>query len=468
MDLTQEQADAVNDLSTLVAVSARPGSGKTRVVIAKVKQLVEQGIEPWVLTFTTKAAKEIRDRIDAECGVNLQRCGTFHSVFYDGRSPVACELEEKDKQQLWKQEEGEYPTITYDMILASVLERGLPEVPSHCIVDECQDNDETQWKIVQMLIDMGTTVMLVGDLDQSIYGWRDAVPEVAEHYFRMAADKYNARHELTQSFRNHPDITRFARGVLANEATGENSCVRKQGVFDFLSQGAHVDAILCRTNRDVDIMCRMLGEHNVPVSQAVDRKSLQKFQAWMGLIAMPFSVSKFVAATGVGRKELALTRKESMRKEIPMLQAYREATGNREFDIAESVSKYCENQLNADAVSSIYLTYCGDSERAAMQLAQQFGSHTPKDAAAEACVGLLTPTTDAGVKVMTMHGAKGLEFDTVAIPSSSRRQALHGELARLVYVAVTRARHGVTFVESDVFSPVGLHLFTDSAYYSTH
>ncbi|MCM1110462.1 MAG: UvrD-helicase domain-containing protein [Clostridium sp.] len=85
--LNQQQREAVEYLDGAELVIAGAGSGKTRVLTYKILHLLHQGYEPWrilALTFTNKAAREIRERIEAMLGPNTARniwMGTFHSVF---------------------------------------------------------------------------------------------------------------------------------------------------------------------------------------------------------------------------------------------------------------------------------------------------------------------------------------------------------------------------------------------------
>lgn len=84
--LNEVQQDAVKHTDGPVMVIAGPGSGKTRVLTYRIAYLISRGIEPWrilALTFTNKAAREMKERIEAVVGGGARRVwmGTFHSIF---------------------------------------------------------------------------------------------------------------------------------------------------------------------------------------------------------------------------------------------------------------------------------------------------------------------------------------------------------------------------------------------------
>ncbi len=84
--LNPVQYKAVTHINGPVLVIAGPGSGKTRVLTLRVAHLVQSGIAPWeilALTFTNKAAKEMKERISKVAGdkANQIWAGTFHSIF---------------------------------------------------------------------------------------------------------------------------------------------------------------------------------------------------------------------------------------------------------------------------------------------------------------------------------------------------------------------------------------------------
>lgn len=86
-ELNEQQRVAVEYLEGPQLVIAGAGSGKTRVLTYKIIHLLANGYEPWrilALTFTNKAAREMRERVNLKLGeqvANRLWMGTFHSVF---------------------------------------------------------------------------------------------------------------------------------------------------------------------------------------------------------------------------------------------------------------------------------------------------------------------------------------------------------------------------------------------------
>src|SRR6202012_2997261 len=86
-ELNDRQREAVLHKDGPIMIVAGAGSGKTKVLTTRIAHLLAQGVDAWnilALTFTNKAAKEMKERVEKILGNNEARnlyIGTFHSVF---------------------------------------------------------------------------------------------------------------------------------------------------------------------------------------------------------------------------------------------------------------------------------------------------------------------------------------------------------------------------------------------------
>src|ERR1700759_2541403 len=85
--LNDQQKEAVLHKDGPIMIVAGAGSGKTKVLTTRIAHLLAQGVQAWnilALTFTNKAAKEMKERVEKILGSSEARnlyIGTFHSVF---------------------------------------------------------------------------------------------------------------------------------------------------------------------------------------------------------------------------------------------------------------------------------------------------------------------------------------------------------------------------------------------------
>lgn len=288
--LNPYQKEAVLDESPACLVNANVGSGKTTVLTAKVRYLCEQkGVAPkdlMVLTFTNKAANEIRERLENLTGKEEDLCfGTFHSVAlrmlqtilpveelgYTKEFQVCIPEEEmqmaqqliteqnlqiKYKNRLKKrldqsrQKSGRKPKdygddferlctlleeekkkqnkMTYEELILHTgqLLQSHPEIlrPLWLIIDEVQDCDQSQLDLLDSLMGKDSHLFAVGDPNQVIYSWRGSAFQI----FFQLKNRYQAMElSLPINYRSSGTILSAARRFLQNGSTLEG--VKSEG-----------------------------------------------------------------------------------------------------------------------------------------------------------------------------------------------------------------------------------------------
>ena len=277
--LNEYQKAAVFDESSACLVNANVGSGKTMVLITKVMYLHYEKQIPYeqmvVLTFTNKAADEIKERLYAlEPEITEEQLwgfGTFHSVCltmlkkmlpveklgytkefmvldpdeelemaeqliltyqlkikYKNRLKKRLEQKNSKYQDdieklkaLLKEEKRRQDKMTFDELLENACnlvkmsEQKMQDI-SWIIVDEVQDSDEKQLELIDCLKKPQTCFFAVGDPNQVIYSWRGS----AFHIFYQLKTKYQAT-ELTLpvNYRSSSEILAVARCFMQQGGT---------------------------------------------------------------------------------------------------------------------------------------------------------------------------------------------------------------------------------------------------------
>ena len=277
--LNEYQKAAVLDESSACLVNANVGSGKTTVLITKVMYLHYEKQIPYeqmvVLTFTNKAADEIKERLYALepeiAEEQLWGFGTFHSVCltmlkkmlpveklgytkefmvmdpdeelgmaeqliltyqlkikYKNRLKKRLEQKNSKYQDdieklkaLLKEEKRRQDKMTFDELLENTCklvkmsEQKMNDI-SWIIVDEVQDSDEKQLELIDCLKKPQACFFAVGDPNQVIYSWRGS----AFHIFYQLKTKYQAT-ELTLpvNYRSSSEILAVARCFMQQGGT---------------------------------------------------------------------------------------------------------------------------------------------------------------------------------------------------------------------------------------------------------
>ncbi len=331
-ELNDSQREAVCADAPAIAVIAGPGTGKTSTLVSRIAYLVEErGVSPaqiTAVTFTNRAAGELRERLEKRFGgkriVKAMTIGTFHSsclriLSAQGGHAVAI-ADEAALLALIQEilEEQGLKTSPRDVLRGiSLLKNGAlkpsecPDVPEsvyeaycqrlkaqgatdfddiiadalalfedadaapverfrHLLVDEFQDVNAMQYRLIRSWSRGSEGVFVIGDPDQAIYGFRGSDSRC---FARFLADYEGARIiRLTANYRSTPGILRCALSAL--DAPRELEAQRPGGVpvrlltaGDTFSEAVFIAKEVNRMVGGVD----MLDAHALPGAKAVPR-----------------------------------------------------------------------------------------------------------------------------------------------------------------------------------------------------
>lgn len=269
-ELNDAQLDAVQYLDGPSLVIAGAGSGKTRVLTYKIAYLLEQGYEPWsilALTFTNKAAREMKERIAQQVGERTASylwMGTFHSIFSKilrreghllGYDPNFTIYDQSDSRSLIKSivKELQLDEKTYK---PNVIGERISSAKSRLItaVDYSRDqglrNDDQRARIPSTAEIysrytarcLQANAMDFDDLLVNTYRLFDEHPEVCEKYVRQF------RYVLVDEFQD----TNYVQGCIVWQLTQARRAIcvvgdDAQSIYAF--RGANIGNILGFTER---------------------------------------------------------------------------------------------------------------------------------------------------------------------------------------------------------------------------
>jgi DNA helicase II / ATP-dependent DNA helicase PcrA len=538
--LNREQEEAASYTGGPSLIIAGPGTGKTRTVVEKIVQLVQDGMMSETIvaiTFANKAANELRERL-LGAGVDKVDVFTFHSLGLSllkphlsllGRDENVLIIDDEEKIALLKAEKLNSNERGKEQIeFVSRIKSGIIPMPDegsndfvffrhyqdmlkrhncfdfddlvylpvrlfkkhpalltdirryrHLIIDEYQDINPTQYKLVRLLAEEAE-LCAVGDPHQSIYGFRGSSPEFIKHF---SQDFPQAKiFSLTRSYRCPGTILKASSQVLgtgnplaglhpglkinitktptaAFEAEQIARTIETQtggmGFFSFDSEviqsteSSNVAlsdiAVLCRTSMQMPFLEKAFMDHRIPY-RAIHTDSLfakEPFRTFLNVIRLLLRNNSLSHTLITTLKNIDLNKL----KTLPLPQTRKEA-------IALFADLYCTDQNDADirelidTMESEIILYWGDTEDALTFV---------ENARLGSGIDRYDPRMQT-VSIMTIHAAKGLEFDIVYIPGceeSLMPYTLSGtnevdieEEKRLLYVAMTRAKQHLIFTHA--------------------
>ena len=583
MELNDQQRRAVDAGDGPLLVVAGPGAGKTRVLTERIRRLSEEVATPWSLfavTFTNKAAGEIRERLDDVPGIEHAWIGTFHSrcvqllrrfadeatvpvnfsiadedasrrVMADvlkeldltdaeetptkmarwvlahlsrakNRMTTADALAEPDDPFPWAEVASAYQQrlaalrlADFDDLLVAgerllrpgtAARRWAEDRFTHVLVDEFQDTNPVQYEIVRHLSAASRNLTVVGDMDQSIYTWRDADPAVL---LRFEEDWPDADVVvLGQNYRSTPEILAAASDVIApNPARWRPALetTRPPGrpvevvrcadewdearfIADVVADADVPDdvAVLVRTNAQTQPIEQELLQRAVPyrvigTERFYNRAEVRDAMAWLRLLANPYDTLSFARSAsapsdGLGQKSVAHAAEASVASGRPLAEELAENPPPRAQKPAQRwatrlASLEDASRWGAAAVVGEVLDGTVGLRQALLErkdprseervenveqlraAAEAFASRSGDGSVAAFCehVDLVTAADEeeSGVRLMTVHAAKGREFPVVVVAGAEDDFLPHArhkegeelsEERRLLFVAITRAQ----------------------------
>ncbi len=628
--LNAEQKRAVLTTDGPLLILAGAGSGKTRVITRRVAWLIRHlGIHPariLAITFTNKAANEMKERIEELIGLESRGVwvGTFHSMMLrilrrfgsllgyrpsftifdttDQRRVMADVLKELNisermlsprealsiisryknddisPEQLEKRSTGYYidkqriaiyktyqkslfekNAMDFDDILTETLRlfREHAHVLEHCqrqfthiLVDEYQDTNVVQYELIRLLAAKSRNLCVVGDDDQSIYGFRGATIRNILDFEDDFPDCTVIR--LEQNYRSTKTILAAANQVIRENRSRKTKTLwtaHGEGVPILMYRAAdHIDearfiarevqrrfqfennheeieiAVLYRMNalsRNLEFALRELGIEYIIYggTRFYDRAEIKDVTAYLSLIQSPEdeiafrrvinqprrglgSVTLERLAAFAGERDISLFEAARRAGESPdleraagrltlfvkLIDSLRDALLSEELSFAEFVKMvevdtgliayYEELKARGDVEAESRLENLEELISDAIEFEARLDTESFDDLwefspegeigqeliADRSLEGMLRLFLERAVlysdqdkeretpkvSLMTVHSAKGLEFDTVIImgaeegifPSMQSLQETDGleEERRLAYVAVTRAK----------------------------
>ncbi|MBU1046323.1 UvrD-helicase domain-containing protein [Patescibacteria group bacterium] len=370
-------------------------------------------------------------------------------------------------------------------------------------VDEYQDTNKVQYKIAQLLSKKHQNICVVGDADQNIYSWRGANIQnilnfekdfkkaqtiLLEENYRSSKNILNAANEIIQKNSQRQEKNLFTKNsegekigiyLAYNEGDEANFVAQKcKTLINEENVSPKEIAVLYRTNFQSRVLEEAFLNNNVPYqvlgTKFFDRKEIKDIIAYLKVSLNPQDLTSLkrtinTPARGIGKVTLAKIVTDQENELSPTVkikvQAYR--------DVLSNIQKNSETLKPSDLIKFI-ISESGvaeqykrgtedDLERLSnmkelVSLAVKYDS-IPLGEGLEKLLEEVALTSDqdemdkdtGAVKLMTIHAAKGLEFDNVFITGledglfPSKMMAENSterseEERRLFYVALTRAR----------------------------
>jgi ATP-dependent DNA helicase RecQ len=421
-DLSTAQLKIIKDSENqYIVVAAGPGSGKTKVLVHKLASLLlaedvkhEQLL---MLTFSRAAVTEFRKQLLAliGTGANHVEIKTFHSYCFDLLGKVG-NLEQAKVVIKTAIEKIRSHDIEISKITKTVL-----------VVDESQDMDADEYELIKVLMEENEEmrVILVGDDDQNIYGFRGADSRFMQ---QLINENGAIKYELTENYRSKSNIVNFA-----NQWSNSISSRLKSspGVAKQLKDGL----ISITEYRSINLM--------LPLVESIRQTELKG----SACILTPTN-DEAIQIAGLLRNSAINARLIQANDGFNLSKLYELKKFSDLLNLLDENSPFIDDDDWVDAIQSITAT-CKESAMMELAIAviRQFELDNPEKKyksdwsvfLQESQIEDFAGTGSETIYVSTIHKAKGKEFDNVFILLKGYRPETD-ENKRKLYVALTRAK----------------------------
>lgn len=384
---------------------------------------------------------------------------------------------------------------------------------SFIMIDEFQDINLAQYAVVRLLAGSAGNLTAVGDDDQSIYGFRGADPSIMRTFLKDFTGAKTVK--LDKNYRSAKEIVRFASELISNnnnrfpkkiEAQTEKAGTvwikkfdSKDAEYEALTyclKGRQKDgtlsecAVICRTNREVSEMKERLKKAGIPFCGKESKTSvfghfiMQDITDYIRFAKGDKSRGLFFR---IMEKPKRYFSRDCVKGEVDfddMRQYYREMPRcldeigklEEQLEILKDLSPFLAVNYIRKAIG--YDRYLSEKERkdkpeklfqiaeeiqqdaAAYQSTKEWMASVEERQTEEKRTEKSDRPEKTGVSVVTMHGAKGLEYGSVFLPNINEGTVPFGKMLskgaeeeerRIFYVAVTRAKEelGIFCIENE-------------------
>lgn len=274
MEFTEIQKQIITTDKPHVLVLSSAASGKSAVIVERIRYLLEQGVDPSeivAITFTNNAASVMYERLGFPNGLFIGTVHSYCNYLLRGGSVDTTDIIQEER---------------FDDLFEEIKQNTscLKHV-SYLLLDEAQDSTEQQFEFFDLI--NPDNYMYVGDIKQSIYSFADAYPE---YLINLSQYADTTVYTMNQNFRNVPEILRFAKKFLYRlgpDYEDNSISMRKESDFAHFNvlEGNYTPSeavesliankerlntewgdwfVLCRTNADIALFQKLFADREVP------------------------------------------------------------------------------------------------------------------------------------------------------------------------------------------------------------